>query len=80
MHELHWKVSDPTWKYAAMHVPLLLVVQSCRAPAPVGHVVPSADVHAGVPSLEGDEDDELLQPPITPSAASARTRTFMPRS
>jgi hypothetical protein len=45
VHEPQLNVCDPTVKYAPVHWPPLLVVQSCNAPAPVGHVVPSAAVH-----------------------------------
>jgi hypothetical protein len=88
MHELQVKVCEPTVKYAPVHWLPLPVTQSCSAPAPVGHVVPSAAVQVGVPSPPDPvEDDDELQPPTAPapptakaSAAAAATRTLIPRS
>jgi hypothetical protein len=87
VHELQLNVCDPTVKYAPVHW-LSPVRQSCRMPAPLGHVVPSAAVHVAVPApADPDEDDELLQPPTEPAppstkatAATQTTRTFIPRS
>lgn len=75
VHEAQSKTCDPIWKYAPVHWLPLLVVHSCRAPAPVGHVVPSAEVHAGAPSPCGEEADELLQPASALDPASAKTAT-----
>lgn len=71
VHEVQWKTCDPTWKYAPVHWLAVPVVHSCSAPAPEGHVVPSAEVHAGPPWPCGEEAEELLHPPSAVDPASA---------